>query len=186
MSFLYPCGCYLFFVGLENSCVFFVDSKNNLLFLGASCYMYAEYEPISIVVYLVWLWACILWIQMTRFLWNVLYYRHCFIFGYFECRISTLEPPRKTIVLIDDVVSFMPWDFKLTAKKMMITSTASHAGTHTQNVYGSRYDSMCNTFAECKKIELMNTFTQNTSQNLHHPTPNTQHLALNPQHTTNN
>ena len=53
------------------------------------------------------------------------------------------------------------------------TSTAAHAGTHTQNVYGSRDDSVCITFAECEKIELKNTYTQNTNLNLHQTSPNT-------------
>ena len=53
------------------------------------------------------------------------------------------------------------------------TSTAAHAGGHTQSVYGSRDDSVCNTFTKCEKIELMNTFTQNTNLNLHQTSPNT-------------
>ena len=41
-------------------------------------------------------------------------------------------------------------------KKRFFTSTAAHAGGHTQNVYGSWDDSVSITFAECEKIELMN------------------------------
>ena len=39
-------------------------------------------------------------------------------------------------------------------------NTAAHAGTHTQNVYGSRDDSVCATFVECEKSEILNTHTQ--------------------------
>ena len=78
----------------------------------------------------------------------------------------------------------LDWKFIITDKasasarfesiRGLTTRTAAHAGGHTQNVYGSWDNSVCITFAECEKIELMNTFTQNTNLNLHQTSPNTQ------------
>ena len=48
-----------------------------------------------------------------------------------------------------------------------IKNSAALAGTHTQLVYGSRYDSVRNTFLECKKIEFLNTIVRSTLLNLH-------------------
>ena len=67
------------------------------------------------------------------------------------------------------VLKFGHWASLITNYISKKTSTASHAGAHTQYVYGSRDDSVCNAFSECKKIELLNTFTQNASQNFQLP-----------------
>ena len=50
-------------------------------------------------------------------------------------------------------------------------NTAAHAGTHTQNVYGSRDDSVCATFVECEKSEILNTHTQKKTSQKHVQTP---------------
>ena len=90
-------------------------------------------------------------------------------------------------------------------KIKIVTSTLAHAGRHSHYVYRSRDDSAHITFAECEKIELLDTFMQNKFYNLQltpiilsfrialdsktpppapatpntqHPTPNTQHPSV--------